>query len=57
MQNGTIPAQRTPHNRLYFVPTSTILILPSKSGKMHRRLARRLVGRQVYRLGWRGLGG
>ena len=51
MQNGMIPTQLTPHNRLYFGPTSTILIPPSKSGKTRRRLARRLGGRQVCRLG------
>ena len=37
MQNGMITtqltAQRTPHNKLYFVPTSKSLIPPSKSGK------------------------
>ena len=51
MQNGMIPAHPTPHNRPCFVPTSKILILPSKSGKTRHRLARRLVGRQVCRLG------
>ena len=54
MQNGVIPAQLTPHKRPHFVPTSKILILPSKSGKTRRRLARRLVGRQVCRLGGAG---
>ena len=53
MQNGMIPAQLTPHNRPYFVLTSTILIPPSKSGKTCCRLARQLVGRQVCRLGGR----
>ena len=44
--------------RLFFVPTSRILIPPSKLGKTRRRLARRLVGRQVCRLGaWGGGGG
>ena len=58
MQNGMISTQSTPHNRLYFVPTSKILIPPSKSGKPHRRLARRLVGRQVCQLkGRQGRGG
>ena len=47
MQNGMITTQPTPHNRLYFVRTSKILIPPSKSGKTCRRLALRLVGRQV----------
>ena len=51
MQNGMITTQLTPHNRLYFVPTSKILIAPSKLGKTRRRLARRLVGCQVCRLG------
>ena len=55
MQNGMIPTQPTPHNRPDFVPTSKLLIPPFKSGKMRRRLARRLVGRQVCRL--RGGGG
>ena len=42
---------RTPHRRPYLVPTSKILIPPSKSGKMRRRL----VGPQVCRLrGGRG---
>ena len=40
MQNGMIPAQPTPHDRLCFVPTSKVLIPPSKSGKTHHRLAR-----------------
>ena len=35
------------------MPTSTMSIPPSKSGKTRRRLARRLVGRQVCRLGGR----
>ena len=39
MQNGIITTQLTPQNRLYFVPTSKILIPPSKSGKMRCRLA------------------
>ena len=43
--------------RLFFVPTSRILIPPSKLGKTRRRLARRLVGRQVCRLGALGGGG
>ena len=47
MQNGMIPAQPTPHNRPFFVPTSNILFPPFKSGKTH---AHRLVGRQVCRL-------
>ena len=51
MQNGVITTQLSPHDRLCFVPTSKILIPPSKSGKMRRRLARQLVGRQVYGLG------
>ena len=51
--DGMIPAHLTLHNRPYFVPTSKILILLSKSGKTCRRLARRLVGRQVCRLGRR----
>ena len=51
MQNGMITTQLTPHNTLYFVPTSEILIPPFKSGKTRRRLARRLGGRQVCRLG------
>ena len=55
MQNGMIPAQLIPHNRPYFVLTSKILIPPSKSGKVRRRLARRLVGRQVCRLGGRAV--
>ena len=55
MQNGTIATQLRPHNRLYFVPTSKILIPPSKSGKTRRRLSRQLVGRQVCQLGGRGL--
>ena len=54
MQNGMITAQLTPHNRLCFVPTSKNLIPPSKSGKTSHRLARRLVGRQVCRLGGGG---
>ena len=54
MQNGMITTQLTPHHRLYFVPTSRILILPSKSGKTGRRLTCRLVGRQVCRLGGGG---
>ena len=33
MQNGMIPAQLTLHHRLYFVPTSNILIPPSKLGQ------------------------
>ena len=42
---------QTPHRRPYLVPTSKILIPPSKSDKMRRRL----VGRQVCRLrGGRG---
>ena len=53
MQNGMITPQPTPHHRLCFVPTSTRLIPPSKSGKARRRFARRLVGRQVCRL-WGG---
>ena len=53
MQNGMITAQPTPHHRPYVVLTSIILIPPSKSGKTRRRLARRLVGRQVCRLGGR----
>ena len=55
MQNGMITRQLTPHNRIYFVPTSKILIAPSKSGKTRRRLAHRLVGRQVCRLGGGGV--
>ena len=51
MQNGMIPAQPAPHDRPYFVPTSNILIPPSKSGETRRRLARPLVGRHVCRLG------
>ena len=54
MQSGMITAQLPPHNRLYFLPTSKILILPSKSGKTRRRLARRLIDRQVCRLGGGG---
>ena len=50
MQNGMIPTQPTPHNRPYFVPTSKLLIPPSASGKMRRRL----VGRQVCQLGGGG---
>ena len=58
MQNGMIPAQPTPHHRPCFVPTSKNLIPPSKSGKTPSRLACRLVGRQVCRLGGRvGIGG
>ena len=53
MQNGIIPAQLTPHERPYFVPTSKILIPPSTSDKTHRRLVRRLIGRQVCQLGGR----
>ena len=49
--DGMIPAHLTLHNRPYFVPTSKILILLSKSGKTCHRLARGLVGRQVCRLG------
>ena len=49
MQNGMIT---TPLPPPYFVPTSTILMPPSKSGKPHRRL----VGRQVCRLGGGGGG-
>ena len=56
MQNEMITTQLTPHHRLYFVPTSKNLILPSKLGKTRRRLARRLVGRQVCRLGGQGVG-
>ena len=56
MQNGMITTQLTPHNRPYFVPTSEILIPPSKSGKMCCRLSRRLVGCQVCRLGGGGGG-
>ena len=33
MQNGMITTRLTRHHRLYFVPTSKILILPIKSGK------------------------
>ena len=51
MPNGMITTQLTPHTRLCFVPTSTMLIPPSESGKTRRRLARRLVGRQVCGLG------
>ena len=40
MQNGMITARLTPQNRLYFVPTSIIVIPPSKSGNTRRRLAR-----------------
>ena len=36
MQNGMITTQLAPHNRLYFVPTSKILIPPSKLGKTRR---------------------
>ena len=54
MQNGMITTQPTPHNRLYFVPTSKILIPPSKLGKTRRRLACRLAGHQACRLGGRG---
>ena len=57
MQNGMITTQLMPHNGLFFVPTSRILIPPSKLGKTRRRLARRLVGRQVCRLGALGGGG
>ena len=53
MQNGMITTQLTPYNGSYFVTTSKILIPPSKSGKTRRRLARRLVRRQVCRLGGR----
>ena len=53
-----ITTQLTLHNRRFFVPTSRISIPPSKLGKTRRRLARRLVGRQVCRLGaWEGGGG
>ena len=37
------------------MPTSKILIPPSKSGKTRCRHARRLVGRQVCRLGGGGV--
>ena len=59
MQNGMVPAQLTPHNRPYPMPTPIILISPSKSGEARRRLARRLVGRAVCRLrgAVRGAGG
>ena len=54
MQSGMIPAQLAPHNRPYFVPTSKILIPPSKSGETRHRLAHRLDGCQVCRLGGAG---
>ena len=57
MRNGMTTTQPTPHHRLCFVLTSKNLTPPSNSGKTRRRLARRLVGRQVCRLGvgWGGV--
>ena len=57
MQNGMITTQLTPHHRPYLVPTSEILIPPSKSGDTRRQLACRLIGHQVCRLGGGGGGG
>ena len=51
MQNRMIAAQPTPHDRLYFVPTSKILIPPAKLGITRCPLAHRLVGRQDCPLG------
>ena len=45
MQNGMMTTPLTPNNRLYFVPTSKILIEPSKSGETRRRLADSLAAR------------
>ena len=54
MQNGMITTQPHPQIRLCFVPTSKILMPPSKSGKTRRQRARQLVGCQACRLGGGG---